>query len=94
MPMVPMSGRYCGPLGPMFSFSSEHEEADDVLEDDLELAGVLDAQTRADEQAERRHEEDDQNRHHQEVGDDVARRAPGESLAPRARTGPTGRAIR
>ncbi len=49
------------PLGTDVLLQQGHEETDDVLEDDLELAGVLDAQTRADEQADGRRDENDQN---------------------------------
>ena len=45
---------------------------DAVLEHDLQLAGVLDAQAAADDEAQDRPGDDDQGRHHEVVGDDVA----------------------
>ena len=49
--IVPSSGRNLRPFGPMLPSSTPTMKRDDVFEDDLQLAGIIDAQRRADREA-------------------------------------------
>ena len=63
--IVPSSGRYCRPRRAHVAFEHADDERDDVFEDDLQLAGLVDAQRRADGEADDEDEErDERDEHH------------------------------
>ncbi len=73
--IVPSSGRYCAALRAHVAFEHADDEGDDVFEDDLQLAGIVDAQRRADGEADEQDEERDQRNEHQVIRHmDVQRR--------------------